>query len=149
MSTNIEITASGKRITGTNIVMAAIGAAGVCVGYSFLAKLGATFALLVPYIAGGLLFATLVGTFYFTMQLFKDMRARARYRVSFWDGYTAIAVFTVMGYMATACMHAFLATGNPLDLWNKGSMAAGLFTVFYGLARFCGDLWKEDSKSKN
>jgi uncharacterized protein with PQ loop repeat len=145
--TQIEITTnSGSKITGGNIVLAAIGAAAVCIGYSLLSKLTASVTALVPFVAGGLLFATLVGSFYFLLQLLKDMRQRARFRISFWDCYTAVAVFTVMGYMATACMHAFQSTGNPLQLWNNGVFAAVGFTVVFGCARFMGELWNDDKK---
>lgn len=149
MNTEIKITTSAgaRTITASNLVMAGVGAALVCGAYSLLAKLASGFAALIPFIAGGLLFATLVGSFYFLMQLLKNMRASPKLRVSFWDCYTAVAVFTVMGYMATACMHAFQATGgNALELWNHGAVAAALFTIFYGMARFVGDLYKNGGK---
>lgn len=146
---NIKIDISAGAQTGqlaVRGVLALIGAGTVTGAYLLLMSVAGIFAALIPYVAGGLLFMTLVGSFYFLIGLLKDMRQRARFRVSFWDCYTAVAVFTVMGYMATACMHAFLSTGNPLDLWNKGAIAAALFTTFFGLARFVGELWKDGAK---
>ena len=143
MNINVTVSTSGNGpVVAVRLALAAIGAGCVVAAYVAIMSVASVFTAVLPYVGGALLFATLIGSFYFLMGLFKDMRQHTRFRVSFWDGYTALAVFTVMGYMATACMHAFLSTGNPLELWNSGSMAAGLFTVFYGLARFCGDLWK-------
>jgi uncharacterized protein with PQ loop repeat len=127
-------------------VLALIGAGTVIGAYTALMSVASAFASLIPFVAGSLLFATLVGSFYFLLQLLKDMRQRARFRMSFWDCYTAVAVFTVMGYMATACMHAFQSTGNPLQLWNNGVFAAVGFTVVFGCARFMGELWNDDKK---
>ena len=146
---NIKVDVSTGAATGEfagKVVLAVVGAGLVTGAYSLLMSAAGAFSALIPYVAGGLLFATLIGSFYFLLGLLKDMRQRSRFRVSFWDCYTAVAVFTVMGYMATACMHAFQAHGQVLALWNNGVVAAALFTTFFGVARFVGDLWNDSPK---
>jgi uncharacterized protein with PQ loop repeat len=145
----LPVSLSPRTLAICHTAAAAIGAAVVYGIYHMLVTAVGAVATLMPFVAGGLLFVTLVGTFYFLVGLLKDMRKRPSLRVSFWDCYTAVAVFTVMGFMATACMHVFQGSGDPLSTWNSAGMAAGVFAVFFGIARFSVDLFKDGGANKS
>lgn len=131
----------------TNIALFIIGAAGAVGAFMFLQSLSVAVAAAMPFLLGGTLFAAIVGSFFYMLKLLKTMRVRASLRLSFWEGYTALAVFTVMGYFATACMQVFvLHGGNALTLWTNGAIACGGFAAFFGVGRFVAALWNDSSK---
>lgn len=130
-----------------NIALFVLGAAGAVGSFMFLQTLSVAVASAMPFLLGGTLFAAIVGSFFYMLKMLKTMRVRASFRLSFWEGYTALAVFTVMGYFATACMQVFvLHGGNALTLWTNGAIACGAFASFFGVGRFVTGLWNENAK---
>ncbi len=145
---DINIDLSG--VTLSNIALFAAGAAGAGTGFYFLQKASLVFAGAMPFLLGGTLFAAIVGSFFYLMKMLKLMRVRSSLRLSFWEGFTALAVFTVMGYFATACMQLFTGSGgNPLSLWCTGSIACAGFATVFGLGRFVAGLWNDSNSSKS
>jgi hypothetical protein len=138
---SVSISVSSKQFV--NILIACFGAAMTLGIFAGLHYLGSLFAPAVPFIFGGVLFATLVSAFFLLLRVQKTMRRTKRLRVSFGDAYTAVSIFVTMGFFAMACMHAFLADGHAVELWNQGLMAAGLGATGYGMGKFVGSLWNE------
>ena len=137
----VSISVSSKQFV--NILIACLGAAMTLGIFAGLRYVGSLFTPAVPFIFGGVLFATLVSAFFLLLRVQKTMRRTKRLRISFGDGYTAISIFVTMGFFAMACMHAFLADGHAAELWNNGLIAAGLSATGYGLGKFVGSLWTE------
>lgn len=148
MNSQFKISLDTGMLTRANVATALVGATLVAGAFHLLNTVVGAFAAVLPYAAGTMLFATLLGGFYYLLAVFKTMRKNARLRISFADAYTAVAVFTVMGYFATACMHAFQGSGQALAHWNHGAVAAALFTICFGIGKFVGELWNSDQKEK-
>lgn len=127
---------------------AVLGAACVAGIWKVFAIIVASFAAVLPYAAGAMLFATVLGAFYYLLHSFKSMRANNRLRISFLEIYTGVALVTVMGFFATSCLHAFQASGAlALNHWNQGCTFAIIFAVGFGISKFVGELWNA-GKSK-
>jgi hypothetical protein len=101
----------------------------------------------VPFIFGGVLFATLVAAFFMLLRAQKTMRRTKRLRVTIGDAYTAVSIFISMGFFAMACLHAFKGDGTALSLWTNGVATAGFAACGYGMGRFVGSLWNEGKKA--
>ena len=130
----------------TNAFLALVGASAVLGVFSVLNYLGGIFMAIMPVVLGGTLFAAIVGSFFFLLRLLKNMRQKASLRLSPAEIFTGVAVFTVMGYFATACMQLFTATGNPLSTWTTATVVASAFIACYGIGHFLVELWNGDKR---
>lgn len=130
-----------------SFVTGAFGALVVLGLYTILSLLGSVVAALLSYIAGAILFASLLATFFFIVQGLKKMRSSMRKQYAIWDLYTAVAIITVLGYFGAACVQTFQPGGAPLVLWTYAGTAAACFAACYGLGKFVADLWKAGDKN--
>ncbi len=130
----------------TNAFLALVGASSVVGVFAVLNYIGGIFMAIMPVVLGGTLFAAIIGSFFFLLRLLKNMRQKASMRLSTGEIFTGVAVLTVMGYFATACMQIFTATGNPLVNWTNGTVAAAGFVACYGLGHFLVELWNGDKR---
>ena len=147
-NTKLELNIDLSRVDFTNIALFAVGAAGAVAAFWVLHSVTAVFAALLPYVLGSTLFAAIVGTFFYLAKMMRQMRVQASMKFSFWELYTALAVFATMGFFAAACMQVFMGMGgNSLALWTNGAIACASFACFFGVGRFVGGLWNETAKS--
>lgn len=128
------------------LIFALIGAGMVFLAAEVLLRVAVLFSAATPYIAGGILFATIVSIFFALLNSRKMMFRNVKFRISFAEGYTAVAIFIIMGYFATACMHAFLGDGLALGLWNQGVSVCAMALVGFGMGKFAVSLWHNGAK---
>ena len=132
----------------SNVMFAGIGAGGIVAIFMALSYIGKMVNAIMPFVWGGFLFATLVSTFYLLLRVRKNMRASNKLRITFTEGYTAVAVFLAMGFFATACMHAFMGDGLTLVHWTYGVVTAGVAVVGQGFGKFFVSLYAEGAKKR-
>lgn len=131
-----------------NIFFAALGVGSVLALFVAAQYVGQLFVAAVPFIFGGFLFATIVSAFFMLLNTQKKIRRSASMRFSLAEAYTAVAIFIVMGYLATSCMHAFQGTGLALQFWNQGVSTTALAVIGFGMGKFCASLWNHGANAK-
>lgn len=145
---NAEISAAATRKINLNsFLFGAYAAAAVLAIYSVIQLLGSLFTTVLPYVAGGVLFVSLTAIFLSIIGMLKKFRKGARKTFAVWDTYLSIAVLTVMGYFAAACVATFQPGVNPAELWSNGALAAFAWVCLFGGGKYAAELFRDGGKN--
>lgn len=131
-----------------NLFCACFGAGLVFVGFKVLLYVGALFGGVLPFIGGGILFATMLSGFFFLLRTQKAIRRSARFRVTQTEAYAAASVFVSMGFFAIACLHAFKADGMAASSWSNGVASCAFSLFLFGAGKAAVWLWDEGKKAR-
>lgn len=142
-----DTTAETRKINLKSLAFGAYAATAVLAIYSLVQLVGSIFTTMVPYVAGGILFVTLTTIFLSVITMLKKIRKSARKTFAVWDTYAAIAVLTVLGYFAAACVATFQPGGNAAELWSNGALAAFAWGCLFGSGKFSADLFRDGGKN--
>jgi hypothetical protein len=136
-----------RKLNVKSLFFGAYAAAAVLAIYSLIQLVGSVFSTMVPYVAGGILFVTLTSIFLSVVLMLKKIRKSARKTIAVLDTYASIAVITVLGYFAAACVVTFQPGGNPTELWTNGALAAIVWVCLFGGGKWTAQLLRDDSKN--
>lgn len=136
-----------RRINLKSFLFGAYAATAVLAVYSIIELIGNVFVTAVPYVAGGVLFISLTAIFLSVVSMLKKIRKSARKTIAVWDTYLAIAVITVLGYFAAACVATFQPGGNAAELWTSGATAAILWGLLFGCGKYGAELFRDGAKN--
>jgi len=129
--------------------LGAVVAAVILSGYSLVALIGGIITSAAPYLAGAALFVTLMTVFLSIITMLKKFRRSAQKTFAIWDCYTAMAVISVLGFFAAACVATFQPGADPSTLWSYGVGTASLFGMLFGGGKWAGQLFNEGSTNKS
>ena len=116
--------------------------------YSLFKLVGFVATSAFPYVAGVTLFAALMSVFISIVFMLKRIRRSARKNVAITDCYRSLAVISVLGYFAAACVATFQPGTDPSQLWSYGIGSAALFAMLFAGGKFAMQLFN-DGADKN
>lgn len=140
-------TETRKFINVNSLLFGAYAAAAVLAVYSLIQLVGEVFTSILPYVAGGALFISLSAIFLSIIGMLKKMRKGARKNIATMDTYMAIAVLTVVGYFAAACVATFQPGAHAAELWTNGAAAAILWACLFGGGKYAAELFRDGGKN--
>ena len=136
-----------RRLNLKSFAFGAYAATAVLAIYSLINMVSTVFTTALPYVAGGVLFITLTSIFLSIVVSLKKYRKGARKSLAVVDTYAALAVISVTGYFAAACVAIFQPGSNVAELWSSGALAAFCWAALFATGKYGGELFHGDSKS--
>lgn len=129
-----------------SFLFGAYAATAVLAVYTIIQLIGNIFVTAAPYVAGAVLFASLTAIFLSIVGTLKKIRKSAKKVNATWDTYAAIAVLTVLGYFAAACVATFQPGANAAELWTAGATSAILWGLLFAGGKYGAELFRDGGK---
>lgn len=139
--------AATRKLNFNSLLFGAYSATAVLAIYSLINIVGTAINTIVPYIAGGTLFVVLTTIFLTILGTLKKHRKGARKTLATWDTFGAIAIITVLGYFAAACVATFQPGNYAADLWTNGAISALLWSFLFGGGKYAAELFNDKDKA--
>jgi hypothetical protein len=139
--------AEKAKVNLNSLLFGAYAATAVLALYSLVQFVGSIVTTAVPYALGATLFVSLTAIFLSVIGTLKKMRKGARKTAAVYDTYAAIAVISVLGYFAAACVATFQPGGHATDLWTSGATAAIGWGLLFACGKYGAELFRDGGKN--